>query len=260
MMSTVPPEDEFVHLGYPRGDALSWKENWYFNFIDRQNHAWGANHISLQRHKQRGAFMAIHVVDNEVVWYRNEIDLTENFTELTDGRLSMEILEPHRRHRVIFRGEKHNLDLIYEARFDVFDYKQHGKGFKDKKSLAIEHYEQGMTLTGTLTKSGNARPISGLGHRDHSWGYRDEGNLVGWNWVAAQFPGKTINLSIVHMSNTENVQSGFISAAEGNIRVQEVNIRSTIRDDQNAPITSTYEFRDETSRVWTITSNRFSSI
>jgi len=260
MKSPVPPQDEFVHLNYPRGDALPWKENWYFNFMDLQTNAWGANHISLQRHKQKGAFMAMHVVDGETLFYRNEIDLAEDFAELTDGRLSISILEPHRSHRVTFRGEKHDIDLAYEARFDVFDYEQRGKGFKDTKSLAIEHYEQGMAVKGTLTKNGETRQIAGLGHRDHSWGYRNEENLAGWNWVAAQFPGRTINLSIVHTKDGEHVQSGFISTTEGNLRIHEVGIRSTVRDDKDAPVTSIYEFRDETSRIWTMKSVRFSSI
>ena len=68
-MATIPPEAEYVHNDYPRDEERAWKENWYFNFIDREHNAWGINHISLERHKQTGRFSAFHVVDGEILMY-----------------------------------------------------------------------------------------------------------------------------------------------------------------------------------------------
>ena len=84
-MTTVPPEDEYVHNDYPRDEDKAWKENWYFNFIDRENNAWGINHISLERHKQQGRFSALHVVDGEILMHLNYVPLTEDFKDITDG-------------------------------------------------------------------------------------------------------------------------------------------------------------------------------
>ena len=261
-MSTVPPQDEFVHQDYPRNEEKAWKENWYFNFIDRENNAWGINHISLERHKQRGRFSAFHVVDGEILMHMNYISLTEDFAELTDGKLRVEFVEPHKKFNLTFNGPNHSVDLTYLARFDVFDYAaKDEKSLKgDKSSLSISHYEQALTVTGTLTKEGVSRPISCFGHRDHSWGYRDESNIAGWNWIAVQFPDKTINVSQVRIGGMKPMSRGFVSEAEGNTGIRQVKILSTERNEDGIPVTSTFEALDESGRPWTLTSRRFSGL
>jgi hypothetical protein len=261
-MSTVPPQDEYVHQDYPRNEEEAWKENWYFNFIDRENNAWGINHISLERHKQQGRFSAFHVVDGEILMYLNYIPLTEDFKEITDGKFRVEFVEPHKEFRLTFDGPNHSVDLNYLARFDVFDYAAKGdetlKG--DMSSMSISHYEQALTVKGTLTKGGASRPISCLGHRDHSWGYRDETNIAGWNWIAVQFPDKTINVSQVRVGNMPPMSRGFVSEAGGNTGIRKVNIVSTERGEDGIPVSSVFEAVDESGRAWTLTSRRFSGL
>jgi hypothetical protein len=261
-MSTVPPEDEYVHQDYPRDEDKAWKENWYFNFIDRENNAWGINHISLERHKQRGRFSAFHIVDGEVLMHLDYVPLDESFSELTDGKLRVEFVEPHRKFRLTFDGPNHSVDLTYLGRFDVFDYA--GKGDEtlkgDKNSISINHYEQALTVDGTLTKDGVSRPISCFGHRDHSWGYRDETNIAGWNWIAVQFPDKTINVSQVRVAGMKPMSRGFVSEAGGNTGIREVKIASTERGEDGVPLSSTFEAVDERGRAWTLTSRRFSGL
>jgi hypothetical protein len=261
-MATVPPQDEFVHKDYPRNEEKAWKENWYFNFIDRKNHAWGINHISLERHKQRGRFSAFHVVDGEILMYLNYVPLTEDFAELTDGKLRVEFLEPHRRFRLRFDGPNHSVDLTYVARFDVFDYAAKGEEppAGTKSSLSIHHYEQALKVTGTLAKDGATRPIDCLGHRDHSWGYRDETNIAGWNWIAVQFPDKTINVSQVRIGGLPPLSRGFVSEAGGNTGIRNVRIASTERNEDGIPLRSVFEAVDERGRAWTLTSRRFSGL
>jgi len=261
-MTTVPPEDEYVHNDYPRDEDKAWKENWYFNFIDRENNAWGINHISLERHKQQGRFMAAHVVDGEILMHVDFIPLTEDFREITDGKLRVEFVEPHKEFRLTLNGPNHSVDLTYLARFDVFDYGEKGdqtvRG--DKSSMSISHYEQGLTVKGTLTKDGTTRPISCFGHRDHSWGYRDETNIAGWNWIAVQFPGRTVNVAQVRVAGMEPTSGGFVSEAGGNTRIRQVNIVSTDRNENGVPVSSVFEAVDERGRAWTLTSQRFSGL
>ncbi len=261
-MSTVPPQDEFVHKDYPRNEEKAWKENWYFNFIDRENNAWGINHISLERHKQSARFAAFHVVDDEILMYMNYIPLTEDFSELADGKLRVDFVEPHKKFHLTFDGPNHSVDLTYLARFDVFDYMPKGEKAPqgDKKSLAINHYEQALTVSGTLTKDGVSRPIECLGHRDHSWGYRDETNIAGWNWIAVQFPDKTINVSQVRIGGMKPISRGFVSEASGNTGILKANIVSTERNEDGIPLSSVFEMVDESGRAWTLTSQRFSGL
>jgi len=261
-MSTIRPQDEFIHPDYPRDAAKPWKENWYFNFIDREHNAWGINHVSLERHAQQGRFSAFHVVDGEILLYSNPIALDDGFSRLTDGALTVEVLKPLEQFRVAFTGPNHSVDLTYDARFPVFDYgTRHdeapgggGTGF------AISHYEQAMTVRGTLTTNGATRPIACLGHRDHSWGYRDESVIAGWNWVAIQFDDKTLNFSEVRLDGAPPMRRGFVSDASGNTGIREVQIVSTERAADGVPISSTFEVVDERGRAWTFGSQRFSGL
>jgi hypothetical protein len=261
-MSSVPAQDEYIHQDYPLGESDPWKENWYFNFIDRKNSAWGINHISLERHKQVGHFRAFHVVDDEILMYANRIQLNDNFQALTDGKLSIDFLEPHKKFRLTLNGPNHSVDLTYHARFEVFDYatKKREELRGDKKSLAINHYEQALLVEGTLTKDGNSRVISCLGHRDHSWGYRNEPNISGWNWIAAQFPERTINVSQVRIAGHRNMDRGFVSEKAGNTGIRALKVISTERDESGKPIGSIYEAVDERGRKWTLTSRKFSGL
>jgi hypothetical protein len=262
-MSRISPQDEFIHQDYPRGGEVAWKENWYFNFIDREHNAWGINHISLSRHNQSANFRAFHVVDGEILVHSKAIPIGEDYTELTDGNLRVEFVEPHKKFRLTFHGPRHSLELNYLARFELFNYHGwEGDAVNDERSrfVALNHYEQALTATGTLVKDGVSRPIACLGHRDHSWGYRDESKMAGWNWVAVQFPGATINLSQVCVAGKEPMHGGFVSEATGNTRMRTVKIVSTERGEDGIPVASTYEAVDERGRTWTLGSRRFSGL
>jgi hypothetical protein len=254
----MEPRDEFVH-DYPRPLTAEWKENWYFNFIDRERRAWGVNHISLMRQNNKGRFSAMHVVDGEMLLYSNVIDIPDDLPELGDGKLKFEFLEPFQKFRVTFTGPRHQLVLDYLARFPVFDYAS-GRADKSgrRRELVINHYEQALFAKGTLTKAGETRALDCLGHRDHSWGYRDENKVGAWNWIAVQFPALTVNMSLVSLGDKQ-LPSGFISSAEGNIRMKYVTVSGTTFKN-NCPVGSRFVGVDEKGRTWTLTSNKFSSL
>lgn len=254
----MDPIDEKVHE-YPKPLGAHWKENWYFNFIDRERNAWGINHISLMRHIQKGRFSAFHVVDNEVLMYSNLIDIEDNLKDLTDGKLRFEFIEPFKRFRVTFNGPIHQVDLSYDARFEAFDY---GGGRPAKpgrdKSMALNHYEQALSVKGAITKGGKARSIECLGHRDHSWGYRNESSVSGWNWIAVQFKDKTINMSRVVIGEAF-MGSGFVSMSDGNSRITRVSVEDT-KFDNKLPASSVFTGSDKQGRTWKLKSEKFSGL
>ncbi len=254
----MEPRDEFVHE-YPRPLDAPWKENWYFNFIDRKNRAWGINHISLTRLDGKGRFTAFHVVDEQVLMYSNLIVVEDHPKELTDGRLKFEFLEPERRFRVTFNGPQHKVELNYQARFPVFDYATGGSGKPRKKgAMSINHYEQALFVKGTLEMEGKSRPVECLGHRDHSWGYRDESKVTGWNWIAVQMRDMTINMSKVIVGEAF-LGSGFVSRAEGNVRIVSVSIEET-KFDNGVPRSSVFVGEDEQGKTWRLKSEKFSGL
>jgi len=254
----MDPRDEFVHT-YPRPLAAPWKENWYFNFIDRPNRAWGIHHISLMREVQKGRFSAFHVVDDEILMHSNVMDIDDDLKELSDGRLRVEFLEPFKRFRLTLDGPLHKAQLDCEARFEVFDYAMAGPARPGKeKSFVLNHYEQALFVRGRIEKDGRSRPIECLGHRDHSWGYRNESKVSKWNWAAVQMADRTVNVSRV-MIGDAFMASGFVSARGGNTRIVDVRIEKT-EFENDVPVSSLFTAQDQGGRIWRLKSERFSGL
>jgi hypothetical protein len=241
---TMEPQDEFVH-DYPKGLDTPWKENWYFNFIDRKNRAWGINHISLMRHTNKGRFTAVHVVDDEIIPYSNLIDI-EDLEETTDGNLTFEFIEPFKKFRVTFNGPRHEVKIDYDALFPAFDYGKRDEG-DSNKALSVHHYRQALVARGTLAKDGETRAIECVCDRDHTWGYRDEGMLTGWNWVGAYFPARTVNLHRI-LIGEHAFAAGYVSTAEGNTRVVRLEVEGT-RFVNQAPVSAIYTGYDKEGRT-----------
>ena len=260
-MSGIKPEDDYCHGDYPRDTTDMWKENWYFNFIDLENRAWGYNHFSLRRDVQRGIFRAMHVVDEVPLIYENEIDIDERFEKVGDGSLSFEVIDPLKKHRVVFNGPKHKLDLVYEARFGIVDFNEgQERSEAAHKGLNIDHYEQAMNVSGTVTMDGRTRSISCFGQRDHSWGFRNEDLIQGWNWIAIQCPDRTISFVIAKITEDFSGSRGHISDGSGSTKILDVQKVSTDRDAKALPTGSTYRLEDADGRTWTISSKMFSQI
>jgi len=84
--------------------------------------------------------------------------------------------------------------------------------------------------------------------------------IEGWNWIAVQFPDKTVNVSQVRVPGLSPMSRGFVSEATGNTGIRKVRIVSMQRNEDGVPLTSTFEAVDERGRPWTLTSSRFSGL
>jgi hypothetical protein len=197
------------------------------------------------RHTNKGRFTAIHVVDDEIIPYSNVIDI-ENLENTSDGCLTFEFIEPFKKFRVTFAGPRHQVRLDYDALFPLFDYGKRDET-DENKALSVHHYRQALIARGTVTKDGTTRPIECVCDRDHTWGYRDEGMLTGWNWVGAYFPARTVNFNRILMGE-DAFAAGYLSTAEGNTRVTRLELENTRFVDQ-APVSAVYTGYDREGRV-----------
>jgi len=239
----MEPRDEYIH-DYPEDLDAPWKENWYYNFIDRKNGVWGINHISLMRHTNKGRFSCVHVVDDQILPYSNRIDIAD-LKETTDGKLKVEVIEPFKKFKVTFDGPMHRLELDYEGIFPVYLYKRPVQS-KDQP-LSVDHYRQTCIARGTLTKGDDTRRIECYCDRDHTWGFRDEGKLTGWNWAGAYVPHKNINFHRILMGEAF-YGTGHISTADGNTSMVRVTVEDT-KFENNAPISSVFTGWDKAGKV-----------
>ena len=258
----LDPRDEGFHQ-WPADCDTTWKENWYWNMADRRAGVWGFAHASFVRTAGRGVFAACFHVDGRVRFHRSEFALPAE-PVLDDGTLRVEVLEPHRHHRLTVDTADYRLDLDYRARFEPFSYS--GRGIAANRQsiphLRLKRYEQGMAVQGTCTlkDSGRVLPIECLGHRDHSWGRREESRIDGWNWAAVQLPERTINLTRSFSGDAFNV-NGFVSGPGGNVGVVEVDFETLEWEaDGRTPLATRYTFRDADGKQWHLRARRFSDL
>ncbi len=259
--------DEGLH-DWPREPGSTWKENYYWNLADRRAGVWGFAHISLVRTAGQAVFSTAYMIDGRVRFHRNEVAIGARDVHLDDGTLSVEVVEPFEHHRVRVTSDDYRLELDYKARFEAFSYS--GRRIAANRAriphLRQRRYEQGMEVSGTCTlgdkdgKGGRRISIDCLGHRDHSWGRREESKIDGWNWAAVQLPEKTINITRSFSGDAYNM-NGFISSAAGNVGVNEVEFETLeTEDDGRTPVATRYRFRDDSGRAWTLVSRRFSDL
>ncbi|MFN2426974.1 MAG: hypothetical protein ABR587_11075 [Candidatus Binatia bacterium] len=266
----VEAADEAFHA-WPADSATTWKENWYWNMADREAGVWGFCHASFVRSRGAAVFAACFMVDGRIRFHRNEFE-SAGEPVLDDGTLRVDIVEPHRHHRVTVDTPEYRLDLDYRARFAPFHYggRRIAANRQAIEHLRLKRYEQGMAVSGTCTIKDGAHAggpcanrtfaVDCHGHRDHSWGKRDESRIGGWNWAAVQMPDKTINLTRSFSGDVFNV-NGFVSTARGNTGVVEVDFETLETEaDGRTPVATRYTFRDENGRQWHLRSRRFSDL
>lgn len=258
----LTPADEYVHLSYPRDLTGPWKENYYFNFIDRSAQVWGINHFSISRHTGNATFRAFHVVDGEVHSHVASIPWADGGA-VGDEKLEMEIVSPFERQMVRFADGDYSIELAFSPRFSVFDYNAHGPKNAVAESATetfdTEHYEQGVLVSGTAIIGGIERDIRCFGHRDHSWGYRDEAGLQGWNWVAIQFGSATVNLFYLR-SREGNLEKGFVSRPDGNEEICSIELLGNRQDTDGLPEYARYRSSTASGRTMTFAATRFSHV
>lgn len=260
-MPRLTPADEYLHLDYPKVLRRAWKENYYFNFIDVPAGVWGINHFSISRHTGTATFRAFHYVDGQVRQHVSSIPWRDG-TVVGDEKLRLEIVNPFEKQRVVFDDGGYSVDLVFTPRFDVFDYNAHGpKNALSSESNVFdtEHYEQGMYVSGVATIGCEERLIHCLGHRDHSWGFRDEAGVLGWNWVAAQFESATVNFFYLR-GGSGNLEKGFISRVGGNEAVSSVRVLDVQKGEDGSPCASRYRITTHSGQVMTFGTTCFAPL
>ena len=258
----ITEKDEFIHnFGtFP----LHHNESWYFNFVDRSNKVYCISRFSFEMGHKRSRILFILVIDGKINTYFKEVPLEEMPANLEfNKRLQYICIKPMKQWQLKFEDRNVKLDMIYDARFPVFNFMEVEDPITSLEKYGVEllnvaaqhHYEQAMNVSGTLVvkKTGEKREINCLGNRDHSWGTRDWVNIDSWNWGAAQFEDQTI---VFVRSNVlgKTPQGGFISSKHGNIPITGVEVKTKTKKDGKTPVSSTFTLTDQNGTKRTLQS------
>jgi hypothetical protein len=232
---------------------MLWKENWCFSGVDRRAGVGFVLHFSLRPTRDEGIFTAKFVLDGQEIRSVQRSPIPRDLTELvpvTNGALTLEVLEPLGRFHLTYSGDEVEADLVFEGRFPPWDFREGIRtsgettvGERGRTVFHFPHYEQGMAVTGTVTAltgehADRTWDVDGVGNRDHSWGWRDDHLFIQHHWLNANFDDRFVQgTSMFETTYPEPKHGGFESTAAGNVGVARIVPRDAYwLDEDNVPI------------------------
>lgn len=227
------------------GDPV-WKDNAYISFWDVPNKVFGSFHVSTSPNCAGGrrARFSANVRGNTV----------EIIEDLAPGVFTSESIDFGLDGRITVRNARVTADLINTPLFTAADYSV-GKVVPELVAgKPLQHFQQAMTMTGTVTVDDVPIQVAATGMRDRTWGFRDES--AQWSeyiGVVGVFGDTFVTvMKFLGLDGTTRTD-GFIIDATGSRSVPRMRIG---RD--AAGLFRLARLRDESGRDWLVTkSERF---
>ena len=183
---------------------LRYKENYFFIIMNPENQVFGISHINNEPLFNRSRFTLNMNVRGKQYAYTNETPLPTEFAmaeQLTDGKLTLRFLEPHRKFELDYDGSDLAVNAVFEARRPTFDFSACKTAAPDLPSfqevmtlglnMPYNHQQQSMTTRGriVLKSTAGAQPLEfgGWGYRDHSWSMRTDNIVRRHFWTGLNF-------------------------------------------------------------------------
>ena len=191
----TPDQDVYVYPAgdeYPRpiGDDPDWQESMLVHWWDEKNGIGGMHRIAHEAHRAGGrAVLFFGIVTREGLRFNRYHNLQARPEDrFEDG---LQVTSAYRMTfgdgpRLRVSDDGCELDLRFEDTMPRVDLVAR----PDTKTfgvLAPSHFEVAGRVGGTVSLKGKKYEIDGLCIRDHSWGMRDWGMLLGHRWVAGWF-------------------------------------------------------------------------
>lgn len=249
---TLMDSDELLHRP---DDRQKWRESYYFNWVDAENHISGFTTIGILPNEKKREFVLLLFIDNEIEVHYQEPPL-ESFVDdinkmLTDNILTYQLVKPFQTWKILYTSTKLELKLKWETRFPTFDFG------KDSSASWHGHFEASGKVKGTIKfKDGTKRSINGYGQRDKSWGYRDWHQFDKWYATHIQFQNWSCGFRKDYQGDRIDL-SGSIATKSGNTPLARVEIETTNENDEfQTPLTSTYYITDIKGNTYTVKSKR----
>lgn len=151
------------------------------------------------------------------------------FDDWSVGAVHVCLGEPLKIADVSYRGDKASIDYHFEAMHPAYNYGSCPEGCPPW--MAHDRFEQSGRIKGVLTIGDKKYPFDTFGHRDHSWGTRDWGQVQQSKWLECQAePDIAINL--FHYAAVQ--RQGFMGYVQKDGQIAEVaNTTIDFRLDEN---------------------------
>lgn len=232
------PLAEPVRSDAPDAGDPPWRDNAYLAFWAPPASVYGVVHVTTTPNGDgRRARFSIDVGGS----------LVEVMEPLEPGSFESDSIDFRLDGRILLETPEIAVDLIMRPRFQPGDYTAGEVLPGLVPELPLQHYQQGVDVSGTVTRGDRTVDFAGQGLRDRTWGFRDEAS----SWVEhlavfGCFEG--FDLTVMKFAHPEGERrvDGFVLAADGTRPITEIR---TTRDPSGLFVRATIALADGEQRV-----------
>lgn len=248
----ITAQDDYTH---PLGPESNFNESMYFNFFDRAKNTGGFLRLGNRANEGNAEMTLVLYQPDGSVLFQFKRPQIDNNDAMNAGGMKFEVIEGLEKLRTTYEGRavyltdpsqmadpssafKNNphkpvkVDLLHEAAGPA--YGSTGKNHKvvdPEREFAKAHYEQHMTVTGTVEIDGVVTQIDGLGLRDHSWGPRYWQAIHRYRWLTINFgPDFGMMVSTVWRDEDNRSQGGVVYRGDKMDQIVGVDIDTDFED------------------------------
>jgi len=246
--TTLRPADDHIHA---TGDEPSWREAFYFDFIDPETGLTGLGYSGVHPNQETGDVI-FALWKNDVLlarFTRWDFNIPADIGEerLDFGPLCFCPLQPFRSWEMHYDDGRCRLALAFEAIHPAYSWADSNTALSSTNS---HHYEQQGHFTGTVTVAGETHRVNAVGVRDHAWGWGARAGIRNWLWASAQFgPDFAFNVFQLTLENGTGTHYGYVYRGAGNLHLRRVRTVSRYAGPSQRPDAFRVEIEDRDGKL-----------
>jgi len=196
------PLTQPIHQISPPAGSKPWRDNAFLLFWDPESGVYGSAHVATSPNAEGRRARFSLVVGGR------DFEIVEPLAPQSFASESIDFDVPNSVVRV--RSELLSADLELTPRFGVADYGASGIFPSLSAQEPVRHYQQGLTVTGTVRLPGAEVGIAARGLRDRTWGYRDESaSMQEYVALVASFPDHTLTMMRMMAAHGSDRMEGY---------------------------------------------------
>jgi hypothetical protein len=209
------PLNQPIHGPVPDGRP-PWRDNAYVCFWDTRRNLVGVLHVSTSPNTEGRRARFSLALDGRTI---------ELIEPLEPGTFRSASTSYALDDRVVVNGSRISGRLELKPRFSVADYTAGQVIPPLVPGEPQHHYQQALSVVGSLTIDGRVVDVDGAGFRDRTWGYRDESaHIDEYISFMAVFPSFAVTALRFHDTDGGNRVEGFLLTDGGVTKVASIGV------------------------------------
>jgi hypothetical protein len=195
-----------------------WKDHIYIGFWDVESGCYGFLHWNSSPNHDTGKAQLSGSFGGTM------LDIKEPLTPRVD-RFSSESVEFDMASTIAIDHPRVSARLQCAPRFTPVDYTQNSLLPPLVPGEPLQHWQQGVSLTGQLSVDGRSLAVSALGYRTRTWGFRDDSNQF-QEYVSLQtcMPSRDITVMKFRWPDGSLKTDGFVVTDSGETAVEDLHV------------------------------------